>query len=184
MTALHYRQVAATQAAARLLKARGGRMSYLKLIKLLYLADRKALLEHHRPITYDRFVSMDFGPVLSQTYNLIVAEQSPNAAPSYWRQYISEPEKYVVSLLQDAPNSELSAAQEEVLDSIFAEFGKLSRWQLVDLTHGLPEWENPFGSSVPISVHEVLKAGGLEEGEVEAVEETLAAEDALAELLK
>ena len=38
-----FNQPKATQAAARRLKSRGGRMSYMKLIKLLYLADREAL---------------------------------------------------------------------------------------------------------------------------------------------
>jgi hypothetical protein len=33
----------ATEVAAFLLKMRGGKMSYLKLIKLLYLADRESL---------------------------------------------------------------------------------------------------------------------------------------------
>ncbi len=69
---------------------RGCRMSYMKLLKLLYLAARGALLAHGRPITYDRYVSMDHGPVLSQTYNLIVAEQSQGQPPSYWRQFISQ----------------------------------------------------------------------------------------------
>jgi hypothetical protein len=39
----------ATEAAAKFLKLRGGRMSYLKLIKLLYLLDREALLRWGRP---------------------------------------------------------------------------------------------------------------------------------------
>lgn len=183
MMALHYRQERATQAAARLLKLRGGRMSYMKLLKLLYLADRQALLEHHRPIAYDRYVSMDQGPVLSQTYNLIVAEERPEQ-PSYWRRYISEPEQYEVRLLREAPNGQLSPVQEAVLDQVFGEFGHLSRWDLVELMHQLPEWKDPRGSSIPIDIHDVLRAGGLPEEDVEAVEETLAAEDALAELIK
>jgi uncharacterized phage-associated protein len=179
---LQYRQERATQAAARLLKARGGRMSYMKLLKLLYLADRKALLEHGRPITYDSFASMDHGPVLSQTYNLMVAEESPEGH-SYWRQFISGPDHYEVSLLSDAPRGELSRAQEDVLDATFAEFGKMGRWELVDFCHTLPEWSDPKGSSVPISVREVLRAGGVDAEAVEAVEEAMAADDALAQLI-
>ena len=38
---MRFNEVKATQAAARLLRNRGGRMKYLKLIKLLYLADRE-----------------------------------------------------------------------------------------------------------------------------------------------
>lgn len=180
---LQYRQERATQAAARLLKARGGRMSYMKLLKLLYLADRKALLEHGRPITYDRFVSMDHGPVLSQTYNLMVAEESPDQ-PSYWRTFISEPEHYEVSLRREPPDGELSRAQEEVLDSVFAEFGALGRWELVELTHRLPEWVDPHGSSIPLSIDDVLRAAGMDAEDVEAVKEALSAEDSLSLLLQ
>lgn len=179
---LQFRQEKATQAAARLLKKRGGRMSYMKLLKLLYLADRKALVEHSRPITYDRYVSMDHGPVLSQTYNLMVSEESPNA-PSYWRQYISGPDNYEVRLLvEEPPASELSPAQLEVLDSVYNEFGKLGRWDLVDFTHHLPEWRHPHGSSVPISVHDVLRAAGLDYDDISGVDEALAADDLLAQL--
>ncbi|MGH7665300.1 MAG: Panacea domain-containing protein [Gemmatimonadaceae bacterium] len=155
----------------------------MKLLKLLYLADRKALLEHGHPITYDRYVSMDHGPVLSQTYNLMVAEESPER-PTYWRRFISEPEHYEVCLENEAPNGELSPAQGAILDAVFAEFGSLNRWELVALSHQLPEWEDPQGSSVPIDIHDVLRAGGLSDEDVEAVEEALASEDALAQLLK
>jgi uncharacterized phage-associated protein len=179
---LQYRQERATQAAARLLKLRGGTMSYMKLLKLLYLADRKALLEQGRPITYDRFVSMDHGPVLSQTYNLMVAEESPEGH-SYWRQFISVPSDWEVSLIKDAPSGELSRAQEEILGQIFSEFGRMSRWELRDFCHTLPEWEDPKGSSNPIALRDVLRAGGMEMEDVDAVEEALLAEDALAQLI-
>lgn len=52
----------ATQAAAYLLRRGGGRMRYMKLIKLLYLADRTALIETGSPITGDRFVAMKLVP--------------------------------------------------------------------------------------------------------------------------
>jgi len=44
----------ATEAASVLLRLRGGQMSHLKLIKLLYLADREALDRWSVPITHDR----------------------------------------------------------------------------------------------------------------------------------
>ncbi len=46
-------------------------MSYMKLIKLLYLADREALARWGRPITTDTYVAMKHGPVLSYILNLI-----------------------------------------------------------------------------------------------------------------
>ena len=181
---LQYNIDRATQAAARLLELRGGRMSYMKLLKLLYLTDRKALLEHGRPITYDRYVSMDHGPVLSQTYNLIAAEPDPSAAPSYWHRVISRPDNYEVALLEPTVNtSALSPAQLQIIDTVFAQFGRKGRWELVEYVHTLPEWENPHGSSIPISLRDILSGGGLDEKDAEAVEEGLLAESALDELL-
>ena len=125
---LKYREDKTTQAAARLLRLSNGRMPYMSLIKLLYFADRRALLQPGRPISYDLFVSMPHGPVLSRTYDLITDEPDPDN-PSYWRQYISEPERYEVCLLGDVPDDQLSPAEEAILDSVFNEVGQLNQWQ-------------------------------------------------------
>jgi uncharacterized phage-associated protein len=180
--ALTFRERPATEAAARLLHRSGGALPYMKLIKLLYLADRKALLELGRPITFDRYVSMKHGPVLSQTYDLIVAEEAPGER-SYWRQHISEPSGYDVRLVGEPPRGALSPAQEQVLDEVFAEFGALDRWKLVDFTHTLPEWRDPHGSSIPLPLRDVLRAGGVDEEEAEAIERDLQAEESLSRLL-
>lgn len=179
---LSFREEAAVQAAARILQRGGGRLPYMKLLKLLYLADRKALLELGRPITFDRYVSMKHGPVLSQTYDLIVAEEAPGEH-SYWRTHISEPENYTVRLLGEPPRDALSPAQEAVLDAVFDEFGSMDQWKLVDFTHTLPEWQDPHGSSIPIALRDILLAGGTEEEDAEAIERDLEAEDSLARLL-
>jgi uncharacterized phage-associated protein len=79
---LRFNEAKATQAAARLLRNRGGTMSYMKLIKLLYLADREALASWGRPITTGNYVSMDKGPVLSHVLDRINEGPSPDE-PSY-----------------------------------------------------------------------------------------------------
>jgi len=176
----HYREDRATQAAARLLNLRGGNMSYMKLIKLLYFADRKALAELGRPITFDHYVSMPHGPVLSRTYDLISAEPDPGVE-SYWRQYVSQRDtSYDVHLLRDeVPNDQLSSAEEAILDGIFAEWGRKSRYQVRDHSHTLPEWTDPHGSSYPINVRDVLLAQGRTQEDAEEIEAALAAESAL-----
>src|SRR5688572_27768282 len=104
---LPFNEKKATQAAAYLLRLRGGRMSYMKLIKLLYLADRLSLTRRGRPITTDRYVSMDRGPVLSRTLNLITEDREP-AAPSFWAEFIAEPSNFEVELKSDPGADELS----------------------------------------------------------------------------
>lgn len=178
---LRFNERRATEAAARFLKLRGGRMSYLKLIKLLYLLDREALLRWGRPVTTDRYVSMDNGPVVSRIFDLIREEPAPGTDP-VWRHHISAPSGYEVTLLSEPETDELSCAEESLIGEIFSNYGKLSRWELVNLSHGLPEWQDPKGSAIPIEYRDILRAGKKTESEVAAVEselEALAAAEAM-----
>src|SRR5437667_12283059 len=104
---LRFNERKATQSAARLLELRGGRMSYLKLIKLLYLADRESLLRWGRPISTDRYFSMDRGPVLSRVLDLATDGEDPGT-PSIWSSSIAEPINYEVALKDAAGDDELS----------------------------------------------------------------------------
>src|SRR5207302_7637320 len=168
-----FNQRKATQAAAYFLRMRGGRMSYLKLIKLLYLADREPLLRWGRPISTDCYVAMDRGPVLSRVLDLATDGEDPGT-PSIWAASITEPRNYEVALKGDAGDDELSEAEIQLLDEVFAKHGKMSRWELVKLTHTLPEWVDPRGGAVAITYRDILKAGGKSDLEIAAVEEELA----------
>ena len=97
---LHFNEVKATQAAARLLKKRGARMKYLKLIKLLYLADREALSRWGRPITTDHYVSTDNGPVLSEILKRIDDGSAPGE-PTFWTSHIVPCGDWDVQLIAD-----------------------------------------------------------------------------------
>jgi len=163
----------ATQAAAHLLRLRGGRMSYMKLVKLLYLADREALLRWGRPISTDCYVSLDRGPVLSRVLDLATDGEDPGT-PSIWASSITEPSNYEVELRGEAGCDELSEAEVQLLEKVFAEHGRKSRWDLVKLTHLLPEWIDPHGSAIPIAYRDILRAGGKTELEIAAVEDELA----------
>jgi uncharacterized phage-associated protein len=166
---LRFNEAKAAQAAARFLMHRGQPMSYLKLVKLLYFADREALLRWGRPITTDCYVSMDKGPVVSRIYELI-ADGPPPDIRSPWTDLISPPENYEVTLRQSPPpDDELSRAEEALIDEIFAEHGAKSRWELVDLSHAFPEWRNPDGSALPIRIEDILASGGTPEPEIRSI---------------
>jgi uncharacterized phage-associated protein len=169
---LRFNERKATQAAALLLYLRGGKMSYMKLIKLLYLSDREALLKWGRPITTDRYVSMNRGPVLSRILDLATDGEDPRS-PSEWVKYISQPVDYEVRLQIDPGRDELSDAEVEVIERIFQMHGHKSRWEMVDLTHTLPEWKNAQGGAIPITYRDILKAGGKTDLEIAAIEDEL-----------
>ena len=171
-TRLRFNERKATQAAAHLLRLRGTEMSYMRLIKLLYLADREALLRWGRPITTDTHVSMDRGPVLSRVLDLATDGDLPGET-SIWATHITEPERHSVRLRSDPGAEELSTAEAQLLDEIFERYGAKSRWELVELTHHLPEWTNPQGSAISIQCRDILKAGGKTDLEIAAIEDEL-----------
>ncbi len=167
-----FNEVKTTQAAALFLKLRGGKMSYMKLIKLLYLLDREALAKWGRPVTFDVYISMNHGPVLSNTLNMI-NEGNPPEQESYWSDHISQPSAYSIELKGSVETDELSDAEIELINKIFSEYGNKNRWAIVEELHRLPEWQNPSGSAIPIEYHDILKATGKSEMEIASIEAEL-----------
>jgi uncharacterized phage-associated protein len=152
-----FNEAKATEAAACLLKLRGRRMKYLKLIKLLYIADREALARWGRPITTDRYVSMREGPVTSNIYTLIVSEPMPSDQ-SIWQAHIRTVADWDVELVSEPKNDELSQSEAKLLTETFERYGYRNRWDLVSETHKFPEWKDPGTSSTPITYRDILRA--------------------------
>ena len=173
MIRFQFNEIKATQAAAFLLKANGGKMNYMKLIKLLYLADREALSRWERPITCDTYVSMDNGPVLSKVLDKINSGKNPFGDKSYWHEYISSPENYNIKLLRKKPGyDELSQREIEVLITIYERYKKYNKWQMVNICHEiLPEWDDPHGTSIPIRIEDILRAVKKTERDIELIED-------------
>ena len=158
--------------AAYLLQKRGGRMAYIKLLKLLYLADREAMGKWGDSISGDCFVSMPHGPVLSQTCDLIRGFGS--SIEMGWDFWIKDEDNYEVSLRQPASNrecfDELSNAELGILDGVFEKFGRMRRFEIVKYTHDhCAEWEDPHGSSFPIKPEAVFRAMETKEERVQVL---------------
>lgn len=153
------------QMAAYLLQLRGGQMSKLKLMKLLYLAERESLRLYGVPMTGDKLVSMDHGPVLSKTLDLI-RDTAIDAAEDGWNSLIMQKNVHDLELIrsvQEDDLDELSKADIDLLASVWQEFGHLDRWAVRDFTHALKEWVDPDGTSLPIRYKDVFVACGYDE---------------------
>lgn len=151
-----------TQAAAYIIQKSDGIMSHLKLMKLLYLSDRLAMDRYGMPITEDKMFSLDHGPVLSNTLNLI--NGYIHTGLNYWEKWISDKENHQISLRNEITRAnldELSDAEIEVMNDIWSEFSSYTRWELCEYTHQhCKEWKDPKGSSIPISHKDVFLALG------------------------
>ena len=159
------------QAAAYLANCGDGSINYMVLIKLLYLADRRTLDEIGLPITGDRYVVMPHGPVLSAVLDRInMGKPNGQLQPCAWYEFISEPEGYMVSAKSD-DTDELSRYELAVLRETHEKYGRLNKWALRDLTHTLPEWHDPNGSSYSLHPDTILKAMGRSTEEIQRIRE-------------
>lgn len=172
----NYDPLKTVQAAALFLRLNSQPMEYMKLIKLLYIADRIALDKMDETITGDKYFSMDHGPVLSKVYNLI------SHGPIYekdnpWFKYISPPRKYCVELYKDPGNGELCEEEEEIIERVYKKFGQINVWRLSNLTHNIPEWQDPHGSAIPIRIEDILRKLGKNEDDIKAVQRDIVREN-------
>lgn len=151
----------AAQIAAYFALREGGRISVLKAVKLIYLADRKFMEKYDSSLVGDNLVSMDHGPVNSTTLNSINGlVETPE-----WNEFVSDRDNHDISLANDGIREdaldELSRAELSILDATWSEFGHMTKWQIRDYTHdNCPEWEDPNGSSIPIPFERVMKLLG------------------------
>ncbi len=147
----------ALQASACLLRLDGKRMGYLRLLKLLYIADREWLAEAGEPITGDRAVAMKQGPVLSGVYELIKGNGSKAGV---WDDHIRT-EDYAVELVADPGRGDLSRGIVEKLTEVSARYRDLDDWELSEETHTFREWADHYkGGANPIPWEDVLLAQG------------------------
>jgi len=141
-------------------------MDGYSLIKILYLADRKTLAEVGRPITGDAMVSMPLGPVLSRIYDELKAPAE--IQNQFWSEYLTEREDNLVSLRREEfSTDELSAYERKAIEAVYNEYHHYSFGDLKNLTHGLPEYTDPQGSSLPIDPAEVLKQTGWSDEDIQ-----------------
>ena len=140
-----------TQLALYLLSKTNAGMSYLKIIKLMYLCDREMIKRYNKPITGDRYVAMKLGPVLSYTFQLIrttdfdFKRRDEKEYLTEWPTHITT-NKYNVeikdsSLLND---NSFDSNEKECINYVVGKFIDYDPWGLVDYTHdNCPEWKHP-----------------------------------------
>jgi len=173
-----FNETKAAELAAYFLQKSGGEMFLLKLLKLLYIAERESIRETGRSITCDRFVSMDHGPVLSRTLNLMNGTVQGGGS---WTAMIAPRNGHKLSITDESEVAfdELSERELEIADRVFEKYGHVPRFELADLTHQFGEWHDPKGSSIPIEFEEILTAVGYDSDEIDALREELSEQRAM-----
>ena len=136
------------------------RLSRLRLLKYLYIADRESLTDRARPITGDAPVAMDHGPVLIATFGLL--EGSDVGSPE-WDKYFGAEGRDVL-LRSDPGLSKLTRYEIGKLQDVSRRFVENDDDFVADYTHSFAEWiknKPDKGSVRDIPVEDVLDATGL-----------------------
>lgn len=139
-------------------------INILKVIKLVYIADREALKLYGIPMLDERRASLPQGPVNSCTYDHAKGEVEDQE----WSAVLDDRANHMIGVkdgISFDDLDELSDAEIETLDNIWNKFGGMNQWQLVDWTHrseNIPEWEDPHGSSNLIPLERIIRAVGIE----------------------
>lgn len=160
-------------AAGYLLSLAGGKLSILKLVKMLYYADRLALERWHRTITGDAFYSLPKGPIVSTAYNLMKGK-GPKRLQEQWFCFVRLRQGNTIVLKQMPDTCFLSEAEKETLDASYrkiAPMSNVSAW----MHKFFPEWTDPKGSSTRIDPKTILKLlTPLTDEEISAIEDEVA----------
>ena len=171
--ALIFDERKAAQAAGRLLARHGAPMPEGKLAALLYLLDRRGLIETGCPTTGDRWMASRGGPAPVRMSALINA---PAPSPdSVWRDYVSVPVDRAVCWAGRADCDGLSEYDCDLLDELHDQFIAKDEAEICDYMRSLPEWGEPDDGAEEIDPVRIMRAAGLSEQEIEgAVEEAAA----------
>lgn len=161
----------AIQVVSTILHVHGNKeMSYLRLLKLMYIADRESIGETGQPITGDRVVAMEYGPVLSGVYSLI--KKGDTTGWPVWSEYIRT-RGYRIEQIKKIGNEKLSRYEIGKLRELTERYEDKTEWELVKITHEFPEWKqnDPGKSSKPIPLTHILAALGRSADESAIVQE-------------
>ena len=134
-----YDPQAAREVVLWFLNKHGGKLDILKLVKLIFLADREHLFRYGRTIVGGFYVAMQHGPVPSNLYDdLKDAKQFPDKHPYDFSG------EYQLTAKESFDEDEFSESELEILEMIDSEFGKMDPFKLRDLTHELKAYQKNY----------------------------------------
>lgn len=155
------------QASGILLRLENDRMDRVRLLKLLYIADREALAETGKPIVGGRLVAMKNGPLHSEVYDLVKSEHE---GYEEWNRFFRN-DGHVVTCLSDPGRLQLSPYEIDKLTDVSERHVGRDTWAVAEVTHQFPEWQRFHrpGTSCTIPLEALLAELGFTDEEVREV---------------
>jgi hypothetical protein len=147
----------ATDAVSRLLEKSGGKAEYLRVVKLVYLADRDSIIRRGLPIVGGSYFSMRCGPTVGEVMNFA----NRSLAAEGWSEHISPRYGHVLKLTSPSMYGSLSQSEIDILDGVVEEHASRSTAELVKWCHHYcREYERVLWGRKNIEVESILRAGG------------------------
>lgn len=150
-------------------------ISVLKVVKLVYLSDRLSMEKYFFPILTERRVSMEHGPVNSQTYNNIKQDRQRAVGLNEWSKFVTPVHNRKVAAM---PNlsidefDELSDAHIKILDAVWEKFEHMTPSQIRNWTHkNCPEYKEIETGSEAIDLITFASNSGLSLEQYEQVKD-------------
>ena len=116
-------------------------MGRMRLLKLLYLANRTSLKEIGDPIVDDDAVAMKYGPVLSHTYDLIKRNERNEKVQAVWNEHFKVVDSIQLLMVTDPGTDHLSDYDVETLIGIATLYKDTEDEDLSELTHTFDEYK-------------------------------------------
>jgi len=140
-TLLEFDYKKAVQAINYFAKKEGGKIDKLKLIKLIYFADRYHIRKYGRPIINDTYLAMPLGAVGSSTKDIVDSSRFLAKEEGTYAKEFFHTEGNSVTSIADIDSDGFSKSDIEALDFSYNVFGNYKASYLVNICHKYPEWE-------------------------------------------
>lgn len=146
MNNIDYSVIRIVQAISFLLKLSERKQNKMKLIKLLWAADRYHMRKYGRTVTQTEYFALPYGPVNSLASNILKFDENylnPTEV-NYADDYLESEGEYEIRLKDDSIQFDfLSETDIESLNFAYDTFGGMDKYRLSkDITHRYPEWSN------------------------------------------
>ncbi|MEM6724471.1 MAG: Panacea domain-containing protein [Bacteroidota bacterium] len=120
----------------------GGKINKMKALKLIWLSDRLHLRRYGRPILNDTYFALTYGPIASNTKDLVEATDFlSDQEQSYRATFISTHSQYYYESINNYDEKVFSKTDREIMEIVYQSFGKLNLFQLSEESHKYPEWK-------------------------------------------
>lgn len=132
----------AVQALNFFARLEGGKINYMKAVKLVWLSDRLHVRTYGRTITNDFYIAMKNGTVPSGTKDIVLKSGfSEPEVIDYSNKFLSKPLDYIYESISDVDSMVFSKTDIKVMEEVYQSFKSYTQFDLSNFSHLFPEWK-------------------------------------------